>query len=191
MKPALPLIALLALAACGQGGFLAPPPLRLTTPPASPAGRIGIDFSTIEVLDVSLPDYAADDRIFVQVPGGALTPTGAIWADDPARALTLELSLALADLTGARVAPEPWPFEEPPEAQVDVRLAEIVADAAGAFVMRGQYFVASRDESGRDTAREFRIAIPLPPEPGPATIAAARAQATVALAREIASDGLR
>ena len=178
------LLGLLALAACG------PAPLRLTTPPTSPVERIDIGFSTVEVLDVSLPDYAADERIFVQVPGGALTPSGAIWADDPARALTLELSLALADITAARVAPEPWPFEERPEAQVDVRLAEIVADAAGAFVMRGQYFVASQDGSARDTAEEFRIVIPLPPEPGPATIAAARARATVALAREIAAEGL-
>ena len=178
------LLVLLALAACG------PAPLRLTTPPASPVERIGIGFSTIEVLDVSLPDYAADERIFVQVPGGALTPSGAIWADDPARALTLELSLALADITAARVAPEPWPFEERPEAQVDVRLAEIVADAAGAFVMRGQYFVASQDGSARDTAEEFRIVIPLPPEPGPATIAAARARATVVLAQQIAAEGL-
>lgn len=190
MKLLAALLVLLALAACGQGGLFSTPP-RLTTPPTDPAESIGIGFSTVEVLDISLPDYAADDRIFVQAPGGVLAPSGAIWADDPARALTLELSLALAGITGERVAPEPWPFEEPPEAQVDVRLAEIVADASGAFVLRGQYFVASRDGSGRDTAEEFRIVIPLPPEPGPATIAAARARATVALAQEIAANGLR
>lgn len=185
MRPFL-LLPLAALAACG------PAPLRLTTPPPVTAERVSVGYSTIEVLDVSLPEYAADDRIFVQVPGGALTPvSGAVWADDPARALTLELSLTLADLTGARVAPEPWPFVEPPEALVDVRLAEIVADASGAFLLRGQYFVASREETARDRAREFRIAIPLPPEPGPAAIAAARSQATAALARQIATDGLR
>lgn len=183
LRPAF--LVLTLLAACGQA------PLRQTVPPLAPEGRVPIGFSTLEVVDVSLPDYAADDRIFVQVPGGALTPMrGAVWADDPARALTLDLSRALADLTGARIAPEPWPFEENPEARLDIRLSEIVADPAVGFLMRGQYFVASRDGSGRDSAETFRITVPLPPEPGPAAIAAARATATLQLARLIASDSL-
>jgi hypothetical protein len=183
-RPAL--LAILLLAACGQA------PLRLSVPPAAPAERIPVSLDTVEVLDVSLPDYATDDRIFRQGQGGALSPVPrAIWADDPARAITLDLARLLAETTGATVAPEPWPFEEEPAAQVDVRVAEIVANEAGAFLMRGQYFVASRDGSGRDTASEFRISVPLAPSQGPAAIAAARAQATVLLAREIASEGLR
>lgn len=179
-------LALVLLASCGQA------PLRLTVPASPAEERIGIGFSGVEVLDVSLPEYAQDDRIFVQVAGGALAPVpSAVWADDPSRALTLDLARLLSELTGALVAPEPWPFEDLPEALVDVRVAEIVADDSGAFLLRGQYFVAARDGSGRDRGREFRIAIPLAAEPGPAAIAAARAEATRALAREIAAEGLR
>ena len=180
------LVTFALLAACG------PRPLRFTVPPAVPQERIGIAFSTVELLDVSLPEYAEGAEIFVQVPGNALTRVArAQWADDPARAVTLDLARALAEVTGARVAPEPWPFEEPAEAQVDVRVAEIVADASGVFLLRGQVFVASQDGSGRDRAREFRVSIPLPPEAGPAAIAAARGQATLALAQDIAANGLR
>jgi hypothetical protein len=202
MTPRLALLFALVLSACGQG------PLRLTVPEAQTGERIASSFPTVEVLDVSLPEYAADDRIFVQAQGGALQPVGgAIWADDPARAVTLELTDALADLTGARVAPEPWPFLDPPSAQVDVRVAEIVADASGAFLLRGRYYVAAGEfeipldqqeedgpatrRAGPDRSGEFRIAVALPPDAGAAAIALARAQATALLARQIAADGLR
>ncbi len=199
-KPAAFLLVLL-LPACGQA------PLRLTVPQVETGERLASAFSTVEVLDVSLPEYAADDRIFLQSAGGALTPiAGAVWADDPARAVTLELTEALADLTGARVAPEPWPFLEPPAAQVDVRVADLVADASGVFLLRGRYYVAAGEfeipldqqgedgpptrRAGPDRSGEFRIAVPLAPDAGPAAIALARAQATALLARQIADEGL-
>ena len=183
----LALSALALLAACGGPG-----PLLIAVPPAPAEERVGIAFASVEVLEVSLPTYAEGEEIFIQSTGGALTQAGgAVWADDPSRALTLDLSRALGDLTGAQVAPDPWPFEEGPEAQVDVRVAEFAPDLTqSAFVLRGQYFVASQDGSGRDRAAEFRVAAPLPSEPGPAAIAAARAQATLLLAREIANRGL-
>jgi uncharacterized lipoprotein YmbA len=181
------LVLAVALSAC------TPAPLRVAVPPVPAAERISSAFPTVELLNVSLPTYADEDGIFVQEAGGAVLPLARTrWADDPARALTLDLAQALADLTGARVAPEPWPFEERASARVDVRLSEAVADLSRAeFVMRGQAFVASQDGTGRDRARPFRISVPLPPEPGPAAIAAARAQATALLAREIAANGLR
>jgi hypothetical protein len=85
---------------------------------------------------------------------------------------------------------------------VDVRVAEFVASTGadepaedgtgpGAFSLRGQFFVGSFDGSGRDHVGEFRISVPLPPDAGPAAISAARAEATVALARTIAAEGLR
>ncbi|WP_210527861.1 PqiC family protein [Rubellimicrobium arenae] len=182
----LSIAALVLLAACG------PQSLRLAVPPAEPPARVGSSFGTVELLDVSLPEYAAADDVYVQVPGNSLTQLRRVrWADDPARAETLDLARALGGVTGARVVPEPWPFEEPAEAQVDVRVAEMVADSSGAFLMRGQYYVASQDGSGRDRAREFRIRIPLPADPGPGAIAAARGQATLALAQDIAANGLR
>jgi hypothetical protein len=180
------LLAFLALTACGMA------PQRVTVPPVPVPERIASGFQSLEVLDVSLPDYAADDRIFIRDVSGALTPVPrAVWADDPERAVTLDLTRALTDLTGARVAPAPWPFDDGPEAQLDIRVAEIVADASGAFLMRGQYFVASRDGSGRDRARQFHISMPLAPDPSPAAIAAARGEATLALAMQIAEEGLR
>ena len=177
----------LLVAACGRT------PLRIAVPPLEAEGRIAVGFSSVEVLEVSLPEYADGDDIFVQGQGGALTPTaGAVWADDPSRALTLTLSRSLSDLTRATVAPDPWPFDEPPEARLDVRVEQFAPDLTlGAFILRGQYFVAAFDESGRDRARTFTVTAPLPAEPGPAAIAAARSQATLSLARQIAAEGLQ
>ncbi|NAZ35439.1 membrane integrity-associated transporter subunit PqiC [Rubellimicrobium sp. CFH 75288] len=177
----------LLLAGCGT------PPLRTAVPVLAAGERIPSAFASVEVLEVSLPEYANEDAVFVQGEGGAIAPlAGTRWADRPSRAFTLDLTQALAELTGATVAPARWPFDTPPEAQVDVRLAEAVADLVrGEYVLRGQTFVAARDGSGRDRSRAFRVAVPLPPEGGVNAIAAARAQATVLLAREIAATGLR
>jgi hypothetical protein len=181
----LSLAGLLLLAAC------AAEPLRLAVPPVPPTARVPIGFATVEVIEASLPAYAEGEEIFVQTGLALERAGGAVWADDPTRAFTLDLARALGETSGARVVPEPWPFEEPPEAQLDVRVSDIVADASGAFVLRGQYFAAARDGSGRDRARAFRVAVPLALDAGPAAIAAARGQATVALAQEIAAEGLR
>jgi hypothetical protein len=61
----------------------------------------------------------------------------------------------------------------------------------GAFLLRGQFFVGSFDGLGRSHVREFRTNVPLAPDVSPAAIAAARAEAAVALARTIAAEGLR
>ncbi len=185
MRRLLPL-ALLALAACG------PAPLRIAVPPLAPEERVASRFESVELVQVSLPAYAEADEIFVQGQGGALTQAGgAVWADDPARALTLDLARNLARITGARVAPEPYPYEGDPEARVDIRAETFAPDLTrNAFVIRGQWFVATEDGEG-DRAGEFEALGPLPTDPGPAAIAAARAQATLALAQLIAANGLR
>lgn len=183
-------LALLLLAACG------PAPVRVPVPQAPVGEPVAIAFAAVEVREVSLPLYAEGEDIFVQSGGGLSPLAGAQWADDPARALTLDLARALSDLTGARVAPEPWPFEEDAGAVVDVRVSEIVArtgaaGAPGAFVLEGQAYVGAREGEGRDSAQDFAIAVPLPEGAGPGAIAAARAEATRALARQIAERGLR
>ncbi|EYD75883.1 Paraquat-inducible protein B [Rubellimicrobium mesophilum DSM 19309] len=185
-------VALLPLALLAGCGLFGREPLRIAVPPPPTEGRVSIGFASVELLEAELPAYADEDGIYVQGVGGALTQTrGFVWADDPSRAFTLELTRALGELTRARVAPDPWPYDEPAEARVDVRVAEFSPDLTrGEFVIRGQYYVAAFDESGRDTAREFRVTAPLPGEAGPAAIASARSQATAALARQIASDGL-
>ncbi len=185
-------VALLALCGLSACGLLGRDPLRIAVPAPVTEGRVAIRFASVELLEAELPDYADQEDIYVQGVGGAITQTrGFVWADDPSRAFTLELTRALGGLTGARVAPDPWPYDEPAEARVDVRVAEFSPDLTrGEFVISGEYFVAAFDESGRDTAREFRATAPLPPEAGPAAIAAARSQATVNLARQIATNGL-
>ncbi len=177
---------LVTLAACGG------PELRYAVPQAMPTERIGIAFRSVELREVGLPTYATLEAIYVETPEGAITPSDdLLWADDPARAATLELSRAMAAISGARIAPEPWPFDDFAEARVEVRAEEFLATADGSFRISGQYFVATRDALGRDRAETFRIAVPLLPDTGVAGIAAARAQAMTELAKTIARDGLR
>ena len=161
-------VALLALCALSACGLLGREPLRINVPPPVTEGRVPIAFGSVELLEAELPAYADEQDIFVQGVGGALTQTrGFVWADDPSRAFTLELTRVLGELTSARVAPDPWPYDEGAEARVDVRVAEFSPDLTrGEFVIRGQYFVAAFDESGRDSAHEFRATAPLPPEAG-------------------------
>ncbi|HVG48208.1 MAG TPA: hypothetical protein VM899_08765, partial [Rubellimicrobium sp.] len=82
-------VALLALALLSGCGLLGRAPLRITVPPPAAGERVSIAFASVEVLEAELPAYADAEEIYVQGVGGALTPTrGAIWADDPSRALT-------------------------------------------------------------------------------------------------------
>ncbi len=188
MMTRLPLAAVLlvTLAACGG------PELRYAVPQVAPAERVGIAFRTVELREVDLPTYASLEEIYVQNAEGAISPApDLLWADDPSRAATLELSRALDTITGARIAPEPWPFDDFAEARVEVRVEEFLADATGMFRVSGQYFVATRDALGRDRAETFAVAVPIPPETGIAGVAAARAAAMGRLAGIIARNGLR
>ncbi|WP_375258190.1 membrane integrity-associated transporter subunit PqiC [Citreimonas sp.] len=182
-------IALLGLslgAACGG------PDIRFAAPASVPSERIASVYDRIEVIQVGLPIYATTEEIVFQDATGAITPTEALWADEPARAVTLQLSRDLAALTGALVAPEPWPFRDFPDAQVDVRVEDFVATAAGTFVLTGQYFVAPEEEAqGPDRAVRFSLSAPIVGEAGPRAIAAARNAAVTQLAQQIAANGLR
>ena len=185
MRPTIALISLVFLVSCTQ-------PDRYAVPPAAPTDRIGIGYRSVEVRQVTLPAYAETSDIYTEGAGGALSPIrGAVWADAPGRALTLELSRLLGQITRVQVAPEPWPFDEPAAAQVDVRVEEILARADATFRLSGQYFVAARDGSGRDRARLFQISIPIAADGGPQANAAARSAAVAELARDIARRGLR
>ena len=180
MKKLLPLV--LVLAACG------PDPVLYPVPPAPPGDRIGVSVRSVEVRDVSLPLYAeAEEIAFEQPDGGILPSEEVIWADDPQRAVTLELSRVLGTVTRATVAPEPWPFESFPGASVDVRIEEFVAGADGRFRMAGVWYAGTetRERSGR-----FALAAPYDPDGGVRAIAVARGQVVRDLARLIAAEGL-
>lgn len=176
---------LATLAACTSA-----PEQRLTVPRAPVEAKQRIAFGTVSLREVSLPGYAAGEDVYLSDAAGVLrTQPGLFWADDPSRAITLELSRHLAQITGARIAPEPWPFGGFPEAQVEVRVEEMLAQESGVFRLAGQYFVSS--ETGRARAQLFDLSVPVPLEAGATAIAAARGQAVRDLAIAIARDGLR
>lgn len=179
------LAALGILAGCGSDA------LRYSVPPAPVASeRIGIAYRSVEVLEVSLPTYAASEEIYVRGADGALTSSSdLLWSDDPARAVTLELTRYLAQTTGAQVAPEPWPFSDRAAARVDVRVEDMYA-AGTSFIMTGQFFAAP-ESGGRDRSGLFSLSAPIAEDGGAAAIAAARGQVVRDLASEIARRGLR
>ena len=177
------LAALLALTACGGTDTL------YTAPPAEVTDQVASRYRSVEVLDVSLPAYAAGDELLVSSEDGTLETGGVLWADTPTREVTLSLSRALSKITGARVAPAPWPFDSFPNARVDVREERVLAEG-GALVLSGQYFVADLDGRQRDRARLFDLRAPLAPEAELQDVLAARSALIADLAVMIARDGL-
>lgn len=185
MKRFFPLLLLATLAACSSV-----PEQRVTVPRTPVETKQRIAFASVVLREVSLPGYAAGEDIYLADAAGVLrSQPGLFWADDPGRAITLELSRHLAQITGARVAAEPWPFGGFPEAQVEVRVEEMLAQEGGSFRLAGQYFVSS--ETGRARAQLFDLSVPVQVEAGATAIAAARGQAVRDLAIAIARDGLR
>ena len=167
-------------------------PVLYTVPGAATDRRVSVPQQTISVREVSLPTYAANEEISVLVTGGQIAEDGNnLWADDPVRAVTLRLTRAIGDLTRRTVAADPWPYRAPAEVTVDVRLEEFVAEASGAFIARGQFYIAHEDPELLGRSVTFDLEIPYDPAGGYAAIAAARSQIIAALAMDIAQKGLR
>ncbi|ROU03734.1 PqiC family protein [Histidinibacterium lentulum] len=186
LRPALLALVLLT----GGCSFLTGPEPRYSAPAVTPTDSVSSRYSSVEVVTVTLPTYAASEDIYVRGQDGALTRLGPLWADDPARAVTQQLAGDLSAITGARVAAEPWPFREFPAARVDVRLTDMVATEDGRFRLVGQYFVAPESGQG-DRSGRFLIESPLPAPTTASSIATARGQAVADLALQIARNGLR
>lgn len=188
MKAALVLPLLVTL---GLVGCAADTADRYVVPPLKVEDRIRIGFATVELRDVSLPAYAAADEIAVQDPSGKLTSDASVlWADAPDRAIALELSRNLSQLTRARIAAQPWPFEDLPDARLEVRFETLLAGADGVLRASGQYFLAVA-ESKPERAGLFELSVPMAPEGGPLAIAQARAQIMLDLSRLLARKALR
>lgn len=184
MKPYLSAALALTLVACAGQVVRIPAPAPVMTE------TVRSRYQGIEVLDVSLPTYASGEEIFTEDASGLLTgSSNMLWADDPTRATTLGLARALSQITGARVAPEPWPFAEYAAARVDVRVEDMRTIGAR-FTLSGQYFVAPVG-GGRGTARLFAVTSPLPEAPTLSDFARARSDTIAKLALMIARDGLR
>ncbi|WP_254655985.1 membrane integrity-associated transporter subunit PqiC [Sulfitobacter sp. 20_GPM-1509m] len=172
------------IAACGSTE------VRVASPVSAPETRVRSSFSSLEVSEVTLPSYAAAEDIYMRAADGTISPMGTLWADLPARSITLQLSRDLGAITGVTVAPEPWPFRAYAAAKVDVRIEEMLATAEGVFRLSGQYFIAP-EAGGRASAGSFAIEEPIVGDTGsPTAIAAARGQAVGRLAETIARKGL-
>ena len=182
------LLAALVLAGCNG----TPDPVRYATPAEAPVGRISIPHRTVAIRDVSLPAYATDEGISIADGTGAIREfPDSIWADDPTRAVTLRLTNAIADITGRTVASDPWPFQEPADVVVEVRIEEFVAEEAGRFVAKGRFYVAHSEPGRNDRSGAFTVVVPFDPANGFPAISDARSRTITALAREITQRGLR
>ncbi|MBT9384172.1 PqiC family protein [Pseudooceanicola sp. CBS1P-1] len=189
MKPAklfstLPVLLLLAACSGNEALYTIP----ATPVEALPKQRIG--FSSVEVASVSLPDYAGSGEIYRRQGDGSLkADKSKLWADDPARGMTMTLVRDLTGITGAQIAASPWPFLDRASARVEVRISEMVTEADGSFHLAGQYFVAP-DSEARGRSGLFELEAPVAGE-NAAALAAARAQVMAELAALIAQKGLR
>ena len=173
------LVTLAFLAACGSS-------TQVLMPTASPTLRVRPLVSSIEVRDVSLPRYAAGDEIVLLTSDGVLDPIrGMVWADTPERVVTLSLAENLSTVTGVRVSTEPWPFLEPPQVSITVRVARLVATEAGVLRFAGQYAIAPVGAAISDRSGQFDIAVALAGT-SPQAVAQAQAQAVAELAETLA-----
>ncbi len=171
----------LSLVACGatSGRYMLDPPVAQET--------IRVAVARIEVRDVTLPDYAGASEIMRQSEDGALYPVkGAIWADDPMRAMTRTLARNLDAITTATAAGEPWPLEAYPDVRIETRIERMIARADGQLELSGQYAIASPDRVVRESINRFDILEPVVDDTAGA-VAQASSRAMMVLAREIAA----
>lgn len=171
----------LSLTACGGNSAR----YLLDAPSAEQRARVAV--STIEIREVTLPAYAGASEILLQGADGSLRPAaGAVWADDPVRALTLALARNLDDGTTATAAAEPWPLEEPADVRVEVRIERMVAQSDGQFRMTGQYAIAAPERAVRESINRFDILQPVT-DATPGAVAQATGAAMLTLSRQIAT----
>jgi uncharacterized lipoprotein YmbA len=84
--------------------------------------------TTIEVLEVSLPLYMQGQEIPMMGEDGSIqSDPSALWADDPARSISLTLAESLSRLSGGVASVEPWPLDDRAQRRLDVRVKTLLA----------------------------------------------------------------
>lgn len=179
------LVCLAVLVGCGGPSAL----IAVNEPTAE--GRVRVSMASLELKEPSLPGYALADEIPLEGDGGLVNVVDAVlWADKPARAISLELTRHLSALTRIRIAPAPWPFEAQPDASLDLRFETLLARADGQFQASGQYFVARLD-GGRERSGFFDLTETIAQPATAQSISDARGRVIKALAAFLARDALR
>ena len=144
-------------------GCLGTEPLRYVVEPAigTVQEQLQTSADTILVADVSLPAYARETQLFIETTENTLVPIeDADWADEPDRAFANVLVRELTEITGAEVAAEPWPLGGVPEAELRVRVANMVVRNDGAVSLTGQYSIRRDRLESRNTIELFSIQVP-------------------------------
>lgn len=173
-----PLVVLLA--ACGQTQYFAPPSSVSDV-------RVNVAATSVQVNQVSIPEYALNQEIPIQQADGSLTTdTDRLWADLPDRAMQGALTRHLNTITDARVATEPWPLSGFPDAEISVFVEDMIVRVDSTLSLTGTYAV--RSEAGQDSVGNFAIVTPVADLASYPAIIAAHEAAWQQLAEKLARD---
>ena len=175
-------------------GCLAGEPLRYVVEPALEAAteRVRTSVDTISIVEVSLPDYAKETKLFVEGErDNALEALeNADWGDEPERAFANTLVRELTQITGAEVATEPWPLGGVPEAELRVRVSHMVVRNDGLVSLAGHFSIRRDVRVERNRVELFSLEVPVAASgaegPTPADVVRAHSVAWRKLAGEIA-----
>ena len=138
------------------------------------------------VRKVSLPTYAASEELSIETTQGLIVSNkNILWADDPARAVTLALARNLGEIVDAKIVPHPWPFVDLPDVAIDIRVTRMIAAADGIFYLEGQYFVGGDGIAYKKSTNRFAVQAQIQ-RSEPAGISDAQARALLTLAELIA-----
>ena len=170
----------LILAACSQTEYFAPPSSQSDL-------RVNVRAETVQVNEISIPEYAINQEIPIQQPDGSLTTDNdKLWADLPDRAMQGALTRHLNVITDARVAAEPWPLSGFPEVEISIFVDDMIVQATSTLRLTGTY--AMRSEVGRDSVGNFAIVAPVTDLNSYTAIIAAHEAAWQELAEILARD---
>ncbi|MGB3690151.1 MAG: ABC-type transport auxiliary lipoprotein family protein [Jannaschia helgolandensis] len=168
------------LAGCGQTLYFAPPPTVSDV-------RVNVRADTVQINDVSMPEYAINQEIPIQQADGSLsTDTSRLWADLPDRAMQGALTRQLNVITDASVASEPWPLSGFPEVEVSIFVDDMIVQANSTLRLTGTY--AMKSEVGRDRVGTFAIVTPVVDLASYTAIIAAHEAAWQQLSEQLARD---
>lgn len=177
-------MAFLVLFLAGCGGQ----PARLAVSPAASEMQTRVSVRSVEVGDISLPDYANASEIARETEGGLIESLpGLIWADVPEDAMANAMVRHLSQITDASVARAPWPLSSLPDAELTIRAERMLVRADGQLYLSGQFAIRRDDGARAERIRSFDITVPVGGADLPA-LADAHGRAWRELAEQIAGE---